>query len=126
MMAVLQAGRNEHALGLFSIALALHIKDARVKCLLHNNTGMAYNSLGQHIYAIAECHLAEAACPTVWQTYYTRAAALDHIGLASETLQVCFDLRFPSHVCNCMEGCVSSRGETEQCVIQKLKPPLLV
>ncbi|KAL0048856.1 hypothetical protein WJX82_001111 [Trebouxia sp. C0006] len=83
----LMAGRNEHALGLFSIALALHIKDARVKCILHNNTGMAYNSLGQHINAIAECHLAEAACPTVWQTYFTRAAAFDHIGLASEAVQ---------------------------------------
>jgi tetratricopeptide (TPR) repeat protein len=99
MMAVLQAGRNEHALGLFSIALALHIKDARVKCILHNNTGMAYNSLGQHINAIAECHLAEAACPTFWQTYFTRAAAFDHIGLASEAVQVCFDKRFQRTAC---------------------------
>ncbi len=94
MLVVLQAGRTEQALGLFSTALALRIKNARVKCLLHNSRGVGFNMLGQHITAIAECHLAEAACPTVWQTYYTRAAAFDQIGLASEALQVCFDRRF--------------------------------
>ncbi len=98
-MVVLQAGRNEQALALFSTALALRIRNARVKCLLHNNKGVAYNDLGQHITAIAECHLAEAASPTVWQTYYTPAAAFNQIGLASEALQVCFDRRFQRTGC---------------------------
>ena len=93
-MVVLQAGRNEQALGVFSTALALRIKDAKLRCSLHTNRGLACNRLGQHITAIAECHLAEAACSTVWQIYHTRAAAFFQIGLASEALQVCFDRRF--------------------------------
>ncbi len=90
MLVVLQAGKCEQAVGVFGTALALRIKDVKVRSILHSNRGVAYNMLGQHITAIAECHLAEAACPTVWEPYVTRAGALTKLGLHSEALQVHF------------------------------------
>lgn len=91
MLAVLQAGKCEQAVGIFTTALALRIKDVKVRSLLYNNRGVAHNKLGQHITAIADCHLAEAACPAVWETYTTRCGALHSIGLNSEALQVRHD-----------------------------------
>ncbi len=90
MLMMLQAGKCEQAVPVFTTALALRIKDVKVRSQLHNNKGVAYNMLGQHITAIAECYLAEAACPTVWQPYVARAAALTKLGLHSEALQVHF------------------------------------
>ena len=100
MLMVLQAGKFGQAVGVFATALALRIKDVKVRSILHSSMGVGFNMLGQHITAVAECHLAEAACTTVWEPYVTSGCALTKLGLHSEALQVHLPLIWHPDCCS--------------------------